>query len=258
MVATSGCATSNYSGNTLSKRLPSLTYGLGAEKVHRTLHAKTELMFSFLENGKRYECRRVLAVDTGWHYYLLWEDGALHGIVSSKDFPKLEKTSAIPSAAATIPHESGFSALKAPFADRPVAISDLDFTERNPPFDKMRDVYGELGETVMWAPVMVVIAPLIVWNAIHRQHAYVKIYALDLGDSRSKLLKAFGNPSSEIGVPGDYEVLIFEYVTVPQANFTHLFSVGLRNGSVVWIRHYYDASTDTWPRDGKTAETVKE
>jgi hypothetical protein len=224
-------------------------------EVRSTLHANILPIFSFIEDGIRFDCRRVFSVDTGWHYYLLWEDGQFDSIVSDEDNRKLESTSANPTEAAPIPHEIGYVALTERFPQWSQDVSEMDFSERKRNNNKGMH-YGYAGEWLMWSPIMVVALPFTIPSLIKGNHVYAKIFSLELETTRKSVTKKLGAPTKTLGTQGEYEVLVFTRSTIYSEAETHTVSIGLRNDNVIWIRHFYDASTDTWPREEAPAETL--
>jgi len=248
-----GCATPDFRGNTSSTRLTSLAYGMDEREVRRTLHANSLPIFSFNEDDIRIDCRRVFTVDTGWHYYLLWENDQLDAIVAGNGDLDLARTSAKPSAATPIPHEIGYSALRELFPEWSQEISDMDFSHRKRSYNKSQH-YGTPGEWLMWSPILIPALPFTIPSIIRGNHVYAKMYSLDLGRSRKSVIGKLGTPTESLGTEGKYEVLVFTRNTIWSEGDKHTVSVGFRDDKVVWIRHFYDAYTDTWSREEEIAE----
>jgi hypothetical protein len=220
---------------------------MSIEEVTHAVGREGKPVFKFIDEA-RYDCHKFLAKDTGVPYYFLWEGDSLRSVAACEKGHPLERVSGMNKTSDTLPHETGFEILLAPFrADK--TPSDTDFAADKEGFRPLNQG-STAGEWLMWSPIIVIslpFLPLTLPLAIldHAQAAigYERAYRLDVGMAPEDVKRHMDAPDHVLGDPASYGVWVYHHTPAEGEHIN--VSVGFRSGRATWIRYGYDAHKDS-------------
>lgn len=240
------CATTR-PDRTTSGRLKRVEEGMSVKEVSRAAGRKGKPVFTFIEGGQRYLCRKFVPEDTGVPYYFLWADGRLLSVKAFEKGRAMEKVSGLSQTTDAFPHVMGYDTLLAPF-EPPQLPSTIDFAALKEGF-MPRNKELERAELVMWSPIILISLPFLPLTLPftlldHAQYAagYEKAWRLDAEMVPEEVERRMGAPDHVLGDPATYGIWVFHHTPGEGEHID--VSVGFRSATTQWIRYGYDASRD--------------
>lgn len=247
VLLTLGACATTQPARTTSGRLERVKDGMSVKEASRAAGRKGKPVFTFIDKGQRYHCRKFVPEDTGVSYYFLWADDRLLSINTGEKGRALEKVSGLSQTTGEFPHERNYDTLLAPF-EPPRPPSTIDFAALKEGF-MPRNKELERAEWVMWSPIILVslpFLPLILPFTLmdHAQYAtgYEKAWRLDAEMVPEEVERRMGAPDHVLGDHTAYGIWVFHHWPGPGEHID--VSVGFRSASTQWIRYGYDAYRD--------------